>query len=89
MVFDAKLISIGSWRVGYRPTKIRVTTEGAAPSILTLKSMDGGTILQYLDYYSGLAVDIPAFSSDIKTLEIEAGSDDHFYITNIEFYPGP
>lgn len=89
MYFDAKLLSIGSWRAGYRPTKVRVTVEGATPSILTIKDVVGGSILQYLDYDSGLAVDIPAFVNDIRTLEIDGDGDDHFYITNIEFYPGP
>lgn len=89
MYFDGRLTAIGTWKAGYRPTKLRVTFEVAEPLGLTLRDVNLTTILDLSDYVSGTAAEIPEFTEDIGYLAIGGGGGNYLHITNIEFYPEP
>ena len=90
MDYPGQLAPIGSWKNGYRPTKIRVTTEGAPAVSLKLYDEAGATIAYDIDYFSGKEVDIYPSDNDIGRLYIGGfGNQEYFHIINIEFYPAP
>jgi len=85
--YAGQLTATGDWVNGYRPTKLRITTEGVPLSKVVLYDTGGEAIVTEYNPESGKEIDIPPFSVDIGSIDINGhNSEGYFYITNIEFY---
>jgi hypothetical protein len=91
---DIRLLTIGTWFIGYRPTQMRLTINSPAPiAVALIKLYDGffgGVIASYGGSISAgttqLIFDISFSGIDLGTLEVNDTSNTvHFTITNIEF----
>lgn len=88
-VGGANTLSIysGGWRTGYRPTKIRIDYNGISIiSYLRFKKSSGSNFVIYTSYNTGVELNIN-ITQDIYRMELQTpGTNDTFYVTNIEFY---
>ena len=81
--YELVLVELGSWTVGYRPTKIRFTFTGVSPLSVSVRGDGGATIYVSDAAYTSLTELTLNLTGDIDRLYAEGGE---FSITNIEFY---